>query len=224
MDSLPEINESPKEAPTAESILNKPGSASVQQQQQQMEGIDSEMSQLSSPGGHQTTKRGGSSSNDLHVRPSTSSPFLPSSQDEIVLRRLRLMTKYGHTINHPSSPGSDDPENKAAMLHDKEMDVLPIPMSQKFKESKNYTSIARTEFAITRAKREACTKGHFFLSQLPKALEKDDNELAYMILAAARRQFKLGGEEKMESEVNALHVKIKVRLVICHWKGERMCF
>jgi len=132
------------------------------------------------------------------------------------------MTKYGHTINHPGENGDDNESNKRKFLHEKEMDVLPIPMNEQIKALKINDSIARTEHEITRSKREAVTKGNLFLSQLPKALEKGDQELALTILAAARRQFKRGGEEKMESEVNALHVKIKGDHAIANAKKHRI--
>ena len=93
----------------------------------------------------------------------------------------------------------------------KEMDVLPIPLSEKPKDK---PSIARAEFAVARAKREATAKGEFYMSQLSKAIEKKDRETALMILAAARKQFKKGENAKMISHVNSLHVKIKGEFAI----------
>jgi len=121
------------------------------------------------------------------------------------------MANYGHKIQHTTAGDSlsSDVSPTKKRLHEHDMDVLPIAMSEKIKAHKAYTSIARTEFKITRLKREANVKGQFYLSQLPKALEGKDNEMALTILAAARRQFKAAENKDMLSQVNANHVKIK---------------
>ena len=52
-------------------------------------------------------------------------------------------------------------------------------------------------------------QGDFYMSQLPKALEKKDRETALMILAAARKQYQLGQNTKAINNINSTHVKIK---------------
>ncbi|GMH95170.1 hypothetical protein TL16_g13093 [Triparma laevis f. inornata] len=134
-----------------------------------------------------------------------SSPFLQSSYDKLVLKKLKKMTKSGHTVNHPlTNLLNPDP------IHTKpDMDVLPIPLHVKAKLRHKEISIARAEYAIARVKREAVIKGDFYLTQIQKALANKDKEQALVILAAARKCYKKGEDSSKIDEVNALHVKIK---------------
>ena len=78
-----------------------------------------------------------------------------SSYDKLVIKKLKKMTKVGHTVSHPLDGILATAKKSKAKPP---LDCLPIPLQVKAKMRHQELSIARTEYAIARSKREATTK------------------------------------------------------------------
>ena len=78
-----------------------------------------------------------------------------SSYDKLVIKKLKKMTKVGHTVSHPLDGILATAKKSKAKPP---LDCLPIPLHVKAKLRHQEVSIARTEYTIARAKREATTK------------------------------------------------------------------